>query len=497
MTIQRDGASARASRALRAMMLGGAIALMAAPAAQAEWRRAETTHFLVYGEGGERDLARYAERLERFDALLRRQFGLPEIEGARKLPVYLLTGARELREFNPGLPEGVGGYYSASPIDIYAALNRRNGGNTLLHEYAHHFMHQNFPGVYPGWFIEGFAEFFATADVDDARKVTVGYFEPGRLAGLNTEPWLPMETVLKARPLQLERRYRPAFYGQSWLLTHYLFSDPERRRGLDGYLAAVGRGETVEVALRTHLDHTPDSLRDALRRYLAGRMPYAQFDMADLKPPMRITLLPESADRMLLYSVTLQYRKSPEEVARILPRVRADAARFPGDRLALVTLGRTELRWGDAAAGEAALRSALEVAPGDAEALQLLARARLDAAQTAEGAERRRLIAEAQGYLAEAMRTDPTDYRIYVALARARAFAHDYPNENDVATLLLALSYAPQVGGLRQQTADTLRRAGRPEDAEAVLAAAANYAHDGQQPPPPGDERRPSDGEGA
>lgn len=463
--------------------LAAAFALSAASSAHAEWRRVETRNFLVYGEGSERDLARYAERLERFDALLRRQFGIPEIEGGRKLPVYLVTGRGELRTIHPGLPDRVGGYYSASQIDVYAALNRRGGVHTLYHEYAHHFMHQNFPGVYPGWFIEGFAEFFATASVDDAEKVTVGYFAPHRLVGLNREPWLPIDVLLTARPLQIEERHRSAFYSQSWLLTHYLFSDPGRRRGLDGYLAAVGRGVPVREALQTHLNHTPDSLRDALRRYLAGRMPYAQFDMADLNPPMRFTTLPDSADRMLLYSVTLKFPKSPDEVATILPRVRADAARYPDDRLALVTLGRAEMRWGDAAVAERSLNRALEIAPGDAEALQLLARMRLDAGDKLTGAERGRLIAEAQAYLTEAMRSDPTDYRIYTALARARSAARDYPNANDVDTLLLALAYAPQVGGLRLQTADALRRAGRGDEAEAILAAAANYAHDGAPPP--------------
>lgn len=486
MTIQPHKTSRRGvSRALRNLMLGGALALLSAQAAQAEWRRAETDNFVVYGEGGEGDLRRQAEQLERFDALLRLQFGLPPVDGVRKLPVYLVRTRAELRELRPRLPERVGGFYSASPIDVYAALNRRSGQHVLFHEYAHHFMHQNFPGVYPGWFIEGFAEFFATATVDDAGKVEVGYYSPGRLANLNALSWLPMDQLLSVRPNQLEGRARAAFYAQSWLLTHYLFSDPERRRGLDGYLAAVGRGTPYEQALKDHLNHTPDSLNDALRAYLRGRMPYSRLDMAEVEPQVQLTVLPDSADRMLLYGVSLRYAKTPEEMARLLPRVRADAARYPDDRLALVTLGRAELRGGDAAAGEAALKRALEIAPGDVEALQTLAWIRLDASKTLVGAARGRLIAEAQAYLAEAMRTDPTDYRTYVALARARSVARDYPNENDVATLKLAQAYAPQVLGLRMQTADALRRTGRAEEADALMAAVANYAHEGASPPTP------------
>lgn len=212
MRTQRVGASGGAlKRALRGLALGAATLLLSAQTAQAEWWRAETANFVVYGEGSRNDLRRHAEKLERFDALLRRQFSLSPMDGARKLPVYLVSSGKELRELYPRLPENIGDFYSATQIDVYAALNRRGGDDTLFHEYAHHFMHQNFPGVYPGWFIEGFAEFFATASVDDARKITVGYFNPGRLAGLNTQPWLPIETLLTVRPLQLEGSRRSAF----------------------------------------------------------------------------------------------------------------------------------------------------------------------------------------------------------------------------------------------------------------------------------------------
>lgn len=146
MVIQQDGASnRRARRAWRGLLLGAA-ALLSAQSAQAEWRRAETANFLVYGEGSETDLRRHAERLERFDALLRRQLSVPPMEGGRKLPVYLVYTNSDLRQTNPNLPEGAAGFYSASEIDVYSVLNRRSGDDILFHEYAHHFMFQNFPG---------------------------------------------------------------------------------------------------------------------------------------------------------------------------------------------------------------------------------------------------------------------------------------------------------------------------------------------------------------
>ena len=480
MMIQRDSASNRRSdRAWCGLLLGAAALLLSAEAAQAEWRRAETANFLVYGEGHEGDLRRHAERLERFDALLRRQFSLRPMEGVRKLPVYLVYSNKDLRLVNPNLAEGVAGFYSASETDVYSVLNRRGGDDILFHEYAHHFMAQNFPGGYPGWFTEGFAEFFMTASVDNPDRVTVGYFNPGRLRTLNEAQWIPVEQLLVSTPRTFEdRRKRGAFYAQSWLLTHYMFMDAERRRGLDAYLAATAQGTPPIEALQTHLGHTPDSLEAALKTYLRGTMNYAEIRMDDLRPAMTVQSLPDSADRMLLDSLNIRYPKDAAEGQALLQKVRSDAARYPGDRLALVTLGRAELTWGDAAAGEALLNQALTVAPEDAEALLLLAQARIKAGDDAPDTRVDRYV-EAQTYLTRALQADPTDYRIYLALARIRRIADSYPNDNDLQTWRLAVAYAPQVMSARAQAADALLRVDRREEAAVMLTPVANNPHGG------------------
>ena len=110
------------------------LALSAPQAALADWRRAETAHFVVYSNGSERNLRDYAVRLERFDALLRHLTRTPaDADGLRKLPVYLVGDGRELRVVQPDLPEGVDGFYRASPSDIRAILVRGRDDDLLLH----------------------------------------------------------------------------------------------------------------------------------------------------------------------------------------------------------------------------------------------------------------------------------------------------------------------------------------------------------------------------
>src|SRR4051812_45642889 len=47
-----------------------AIWLIATPAS-AEWRRAVSRHFIIYSEASPNELRQFAEKMERFDALLR------------------------------------------------------------------------------------------------------------------------------------------------------------------------------------------------------------------------------------------------------------------------------------------------------------------------------------------------------------------------------------------------------------------------------------------
>ena len=167
------------------------------------------------------------------------------------------------------------------------------------------------------------------------------------------------------------------------------------------------------------------------------------------------------------------------EAQALLQKVRTDAARHPADRLALVTLGRAELNWGDAAAGEAAMEQALVVAPEDSEALQLLALARIKAGDGAPDMRAQRYV-EAQAYLARALQADPTDYRIYLALARIRRIADSYPNDNDLQTWRLAVAYAPQVMSARAGAAEAMLQVGRREEAAAMLTPVANNPHGGE-----------------
>ncbi|WP_332639638.1 DUF1570 domain-containing protein [Brevundimonas sp.] len=468
---------------------GPRVALVAAAAvaipglAHAEWRKAETKHFIVHSNGFERDLRDDAIELERLDQLMRTTFALPDVEGGRKLPVYVVRNRRELEAAEPELPERISGFYSANFRDVRAVAVRASGDETLRHEYGHHFMYRNFPGVYPAWFREGFAEFFSTATVTPSGRATLGKSPLSNVQVLNNLRWLPMDQVLAGRFSFEDRRETSAFYAQSWLLMHWILTEPERRRRMEGYLRDTAGGASRDTALQAHFGMDAEQLGQTLRAYLTAGPRYAELDVGSAEPALAVTTLPDSADEVLLLDVNARNGGPADQGPDMLARARQAAADHPGDVLAQSMLAHVELRWGDPAAAERAIQPLLDADPANTELLLLMADARITAGdRLTDPEERERLYRQARGFLARAYAADPGDNRIYQNIAYSRRFAPGYPTENDVELWRRAVAIAPEVASNRAVTAEAMLRHGLVDEAEQVILPVANDPHGGEVP---------------
>lgn len=473
----------RLAAGLRVLLI--AVAATAIPGlAHAEWRKAETRHFVVYGSTLESELRDDAVQLERLDQLMRISFGLPDPEGGRKLPVYVVRNRRDLAVVSPDLPQDTAGFYTANFRDVRAVVIRSSGNEFLRHEYAHHFMYRNFPGAYPAWFREGFAEFFMTATVAGNGRATVGKSSPMRIGTLQRFAWLPMDQVLSGRYDFANREKRAVFYAQAWLLAHWTLTDPDRRRRMQAWLADTARGVPAETALQTHFDMTAWELEQTLRAYFSAGTRYAEIDIPGPAPTMVVTRLPESANDVMLLDLNARDGGPASQGPAMLTRAREVAARRPGDAMTQAMLARVELRWGDPAAAEAAIQPLLDADPANVDLLLLMADARITAGDRLTDPEaRERLYRQARGFLARALAGDPGDNRIYQNVAYSRRFAADYPTENDVELWRRAVAIAPEIASNRPVAAEAMLSHGLVDEAEQVIQPIANDPHGGEIPP--------------
>lgn len=475
----------RLRRAAAIACAAAALAFGLTPsAAQAKWYRAETDRFVVYGEGREQLVREMTAKLMVFDAVLRSFYpSTRQRKPQTKVQVVVLASHADLRRVQPGVGTGVRGFYSATDEGVFAFVVNGDvswvgADDVLFHEYGHHFLLDNFSMALPAWFVEGWAEYFATALVS-SDGVRVGGYNEGRLRAIFAEPLLPLDVLLTKRVFELPENQRHTFYAQAWLLTHYMRSDPKRAAQMDAALAAISRGEAPVKAFEQATGAPLDQLAKAIQRYRKLWVYTIERDPKAPPPAMTVTVMPESADDLLLDRFRLVYTKpGSKDEGAFLDSIRRKAASHPADDLAETTLARAEYAIGDVAAGEAISRRRLQARPDDADELLLAGMGQMTAGHR-DPTNRLSRFRRARPSLAKAYQLKQTDYRALYAYAMARGLEPGFPTENDTTALLLARDLAPAHRGIAFNTGSALVRMGRKAEAEQVLAPIINDPHGG------------------
>ncbi|MDG2529338.1 hypothetical protein [Caulobacter endophyticus] len=474
---------------------GGGVAA-APPVVQADapgrWIRGESEHFIVYSDRSEALIRRYVTMLEDFDSVLRTLHGKTDAETPRKLPLYLLSSSRQLRRTIPGADERMQGVYLTGVEDIFVlairddnnGYDRNNGDDTVLHEYTHHFMMQYFPDAYPGWMVEGLAEYYKTIDLQ-MKKVQIGDFSRGRASSLLNDKWLPMSDLLSKRPSQFDRDQVLTYYAQSWLLTHYVWSDKERRKKLQVYLDLVrDHGDPMASWTKVYGQDGP-ALEKALRTYMNKPLLALNLTREPPKPQIAFSRLPAGADDLILEIQQLKLGVAKAEAPALLAKFQEAAAKRPNEYYSRLALARAEIELGDRAKGEAILKTLLDERPSDLETLQVMAYSRLETARRmartpADRDKAKAIYADAANYLGRAHKVDGDNYLTLYGYAETKSMDRE-PSQNTLNVAFRAATIAPQNPAIRMNAARLFIRAKQYEIARELLEPVAGNPHGGVQ----------------
>jgi hypothetical protein len=454
--------------------------LLAHSPAKAEWRRAVTTHFIIYSEASDENLRASADRLERFDGLLRRLTPVPPSETERRLIVYMTGSVGQLQQLIGN--DRAYGFYVPHLTGPFAVVPRRTGDEyfeadvVLFHEYVHHFMLQHFSVAYPGWFVEGYAEFFSNTRFERDGSIVLGSFADHRGFALRADPPPLAEIMLPNR-----RRMDPGiFYAHAWALTHYLLISDERQGQLQRYLALVGGGRPPLLAIDEAFGGMAALQRDYRRYRAASRIPtlILRFDQAPQPGPIRIEALDPVEERLLW--LRLERLREPDGILRdgLLRRVRTRVAQSPTDPAALQLLADTEALVGNFPAATRAVDILLAARPQAPRALLRKGLIELALLERDRVTDHARWVA-AREWLRRANLAGSDDalalYEYYRAFEREGVQAPPPA----VAALERAYELVPQSFDLRQRFARELVRARRHQFAVNVLSPIAYSAHGG------------------
>jgi tetratricopeptide (TPR) repeat protein len=506
-----------------------ALALLLAPgAAWAEWKAAETAHFIIYSKSGDEALSELAERLESYHKLMLMATGVAEDVDPVKVRIYEVADTGEVERALGLDGTGIAGFYDSNVLGPYAVTPRKTRGAgrdftpelVLHHEYAHHFMLQYFPAVYPGWYTEGFAELIGSSKVlEDGR---IGYGMPAKHRGGGIAAyWVSLEELLtKDRVRDLDT------YGQGWALTHFLTMDTERAQQLRQYLKALSAGKSRAEAAKVFGDL--EKLNREARRYvMKGVFEYKPVKVEIERPvikrswalsPGEAALIEETIafrdDELSLYRKEGERERERKLREETLQRIRADARRFANDPYALHLLAEAEFAAGNYAQSEAAADRLLAIQPNHVRALVRKSMNLAVAASKLRGAARAAKAQEARRLALRANKLAPDDPLPMLAFYQSYKMVGEAPTSGAMEGLKEAVRLLPRDTAARQLLVDELASQKRWAAAIAVLQPIANSAHRspradaareqmaklkaelarerGEPPPPPEDEKERS-----
>ena len=463
--------------------IAGLLALFGASVAHAEWREAQTAHFIIRSDEAERSLIERAQQLEVLHWLMRTTTGADDSANGQRVRIYVVPTTITLRRAmgETGPSNTAAGFYRTGREGPIGVIARDQGalGNTLLqHEYAHHFMLQYMRGHFPPWYVEGFAELVGSSTFDRPGEVAFGRAPPHRQGSLWYGDWTPLATMFAPRD-PADRRAGNASYGQYWLVTHYLTFDQSRRGQLADYLSRLARGETTAQAAAAFPGGLEALDRDA-RAYLhANSFRYQNVPIpaaAQVTPTIR-TLGRDEVDLMpVLFQV--ERPRPVAEMAEVVARTAELAARYPtsapvarAHALALLSAQR----WTEA---EQAADATLALAPDDVRALTYKGLAQLQRIGATGGDAAKMASARAaRQFIIRANRRDPEDAVPLFAYWDSFRLTGETPTDSALDGFAKATDLQPTAVGRKLELARAFIQRRRFAEARPVLEPIAYSPH--------------------
>lgn len=453
-------------------------------AAHAEWQEARSDHFIVYSDDRPEQVARFAERLERFDATLRLLTKMPAtpIAPPNRVTVFVtgdLTSIARLARSS-----SVAGFYIPRAGASVAFVPKSGSGNdggidaeeVLFHEYTHHFMLSNWAeAAFPAWFVEGFAEFFAPTRFRSDGSIEIARAPMYRAREFANGLPISATQLLTGDPDKIDRS---ALYAGGWLLTHMLLLDPARRGQIDRFMTAVTAGEPANRAAATAMGDLRQLDRD-MARYARSGLRYSTMP-ATAVPTPKVTVRALGAGEAAMMPVRIRSKRGVDRKSalELLPLARRAAAPYPNDPAVQTALAEAEYDARNYPAAEAAARRALAADGQAVDAHVYLGLAQMAQARAARDADPNRWRDIRRSFLAanRIENDDPEPLRMFY---RTFLVPGQTPNQNARDALLRAHMLGPQDRGLRMEAALVLLEADRGPDARRVLGPVAYSPHGG------------------
>jgi Flp pilus assembly protein TadD len=290
-----------------ALILCAAIVLLRCPVQSAEkepqWIRVNSGHFSVLTDAGEKKGREVILRFEQMRSIFAQLLMKTRVNMPEPLEIIAFKSDKEYAQIAPmsqGQSISRPGFFLPGEDRNYIVLNlfEDDSWRAISHDFAHLLLNYNYPPT-PGWFDEGFAEYFSSLRLDDKRAQMGSDPELGLswqqdLVGnqreirnpprsltdlLNAPVWLAMPDLFTMKhdvSGSQEGTHHTLFYAQSWIVMHYLLNKnklPETGKYFD---LVQNQKLPVEQAIQQAYDLSTAQFEQAVKDYFHSLAPLFQ-----------------------------------------------------------------------------------------------------------------------------------------------------------------------------------------------------------------------------
>ena len=473
-------------RILLGVLAAVALSVGLPGAAQAEWLEAKSPHFIIYADSTPYELEQFGDRLERFDSAVRLIRGMddPALTDAERVTIFGVGDEAAVSRLLGA--DGVLGFYITKASGSFAYFPQKEGWLAkrveispqaiFFHEYAHHLQLGRNAMALPAWVTEGFAEFFATAEIMGNGNVRIGAPPMYRQWSVQRYDGLSMVQMLSGSLRNATDRQVESLYGRGWLLTHMLNFDPEGRKQLVQYIHGIETGVDPLEAAKGAFGDDLRSVDKKLDEYL--RQPSFKTIVIDGKQlkSQSISIRPMQPGQAAIMNVRMRIpiARNKSEGARLADQARKVAQQFPSDPSVLLALSQAELKAQHYAEAIAAGERAFTMDPTLAPAATAVGRAKMELGHANPSATD---WTEVRYWFLKANRLSPESAEPLMYFYRSFGYANAQPTPSAVKGLEYAVYLAPRDEDLRIEAVRQMVIDSQLKQAREAFAPIAYYLH--------------------
>jgi Flp pilus assembly protein TadD len=461
--------------------------------ADAAWYQASSKHFVIYADTSPGQLQGFATRLEKFDQAVRAvmHYDDPPLGDGNRLTVFVLSSVGAVQKMAGRQAGNVAGFYEPRAEGCLAFVPKSAGDSdwvgdmtadtVFFHEYTHHLQMENMDKPYPIWLVEGFAEFMETAQFERDGSVVLGGAPAFRAYGLMRGEPIPLPALLTTGYDKLNDSQRDVFYGEGWLLTHFLYMGGGRQGQLSHYLDLLDSG-TAPLDAATQSFGDLAKLQHDLNAYKDRGTLLAMKIGADHAQPGAIDVKPLSAGGGAVILLRADLKMHGHDKSAAIPlaqQIQAVEARYPGDELVEATLAEAELDAGNLDSAEAAADRVLKMDQKNVEALIYKGLVTAQRGQAEKGPDRHNTFEAARNLFIAANKIDTEDPEPLFDYYKTYPMEGMRPTDNAISAMHYASDLVPQDLGLRMNSGIAYLLENKLKEARATLSPVAYSPHSG------------------